>query len=254
MTPRGLRSLAIKVLLLGALAVGVRVIATGAWRPQNTTAVLGFLLGEVFLLPMGGLLLIAAVAWGRWISRADDRGARRPERTGCVVAASIALLAMAIIWLAGRAIIPSVSRHWEWGRYGWSPGVELRDLGQVTYVTDLRFPAGAELVDGEWRGGAQPYLIARIEMPRESVDAFFAQPSFAGMQISTRYPRWLTDDFGPMRQRGWDTESARHVISSPAAQKRPVPDICRVLADTDDPERAVVYIQWFSLVGGMPLP
>lgn len=91
------RTTGLRLLLMGAAVALARTVATGSWLPHSGKGVLLFALAELFLIPLGLLLLM----WSLLLSllarqRADQQ---RPVRASGAVTAALALLVFGLALL-----------------------------------------------------------------------------------------------------------------------------------------------------------
>lgn len=235
---------------LAGTIVAARYLATGSWAPRSPWGVGSFLVAELFLAPLGGLLVARGALWRLFGSRGSrgptrDNDADSVRRTillvvtvivallsallfagapyfvsapvnpvvlslmlglaaslfsglalglilqcreghragfgGLVAAATVtgALLPpMIVALLVARTAFPSASRAFEWGRYGFRPAVQLRDLGPITHKLRMRFPPGTRVAGGEFIAGPGEHLFGKIEIPAASIRQFLNGQSF----------------------------------------------------------------------------
>ena len=115
--------------------------------------------------------------------------------------------------------------------------VEFGSLEGLERRVKLKFPPGTALRMSLWDGFMDPCVVAKLEIPRSSLDAFLRDPPFSGATTKER----LVWDQTCVRLRleqlsEWHPDQAQHFISAQGD------GIC-LLADLDDPKRVVVYLE-----------
>jgi hypothetical protein len=94
------RTTGLRLLLMGAAVALARTVATGSWLPHSGKGVLLFALAELFLIPLGLLLLM----WSLLLGFVERRHAARqgPARASGAVTAAFALL----VFVAALVVAP----------------------------------------------------------------------------------------------------------------------------------------------------
>jgi hypothetical protein len=239
-------------LLVAAVPTGMRLALRHAWRPQDLGSALGFIVGELLLLPAGTLLLAMGAAW-----EVGGRGAR-PGRVGLAlgqrrapwVPRLMVAIALACAGVFCCLSVPAVSRHWGWGRFGLGPPVPVRSLNEVSDVTCLTFPKGSVLRYGEYDRLLEQHLRATITIPRDRVDEFLRQQIISRGSTSES-ERWVEDE--PWTRAGgarwppglWKPDSARRFLSG-ASDYHGYLAWWSWLISLDDPYEAVLYLVYWD--------
>jgi len=222
--------------------VALRVLITGTLLPKGLITCGLFMIADLYLLPLGVLLVL--MGWRLRHSRRHSFLVRLPAY---VLAA---LVAVAVLPVSYFGVWPPVGRLLEWGRYGVGPPVSLSRLEEVTAVTSLAFPPGSQLLDGEHQGGMNPYLIAKIALPRSEVQRFLAQSTFEGR---VNDGQWDPSSWGLYSQswelsgRQWDVESIVHFLAAWGHPGDYLNEYVHVIVDLDDPGSATLYLRWYIL-------
>jgi hypothetical protein len=253
--PRKLADAAYVLFLIAGSLVVVRIITGHAWLPNGIGSVMSFAAAELFLVPAALLLLVVGLGW-HLVVRAKPKAASPPGSNAAAANAATALLVLAAMLLVGWQATPRIfrplSRNLEWGRYGFGPPVRLTSLTMLTADAGITFPADAVLLDGEFVGGIQRYIIAKVRIPNDSVDTFLAhqRAPFSWTQVS--HGRAAVQQFRAMRyggrqlmnQRGWHPDMVRQAIFADGSAGPGREADCWVLIDLDSPGTAVLYITW----------
>jgi len=231
------------ILGLAVLLSAARTWASGGWLPRGC-GVLVFVVVEMFLLPVGALLMVEGWLLSRRVGRHSGSALLglsniwNPRSAHLVALATV--LTIVLVLAAVRISFPILSRVLQWGRYGFGSPVALDGLSEVSRITTIQFPGRATLLDGEYLGGMSQHLIAKIRIDRADVDRFLEQPPFLGKGSPTR--AW---DPPQMAERGWDLDAIGSSISAQGTVDA-APEMCAVTISLDDPKAAVVYLYWQS--------
>jgi len=224
------------------MLVALRVLIAGTLLPKGLTTCGLFMIADLYLLPLGVLLVL--MGWRLRHSRRHSFLARLPA------AVLAALVAAAVVPVSYFAVRPPVGRLLEWGRYGIGPPVSLSRLEEVTAVTSLAFPPGSQLLEGEHQGGMNPYLWAKIALPRSEVRRFLAQSPFEGRTSSTQWGPHVWDLYGQpweLSGRQWYLESIVHFLAAWGQPGDNSMERVNVIVDLDDPGSATLYLVWYIL-------
>ena len=216
--------------------VALRVSITRTLLPSDLITCGLFMIAELYLLPLGVLLVL--MGWRLRHSRRHSFLVRLPAY---VLAALVAVAVYAVSYFAVR---PPVGRLLEWGRYGAGPPVLLSRLEEVTAVTSLAFPPGSQLLDGEHLGGMNPYLFAKIALPRSEVQRFLAQSPFEGRVSDRDWGPFIWDLYS-LCGRPWDMESIDHFLAAWGHPGDNSMEYVNVIVDLDDPDSATLYLVWY---------
>ena len=253
--PRKLAKTALVLLLLSASLIAVRIITGHAWWPNSVASVLCFIVAELFLVPAAILLLVVSLVW-HLVLRAKRKPASAARPDAATANAATALVVLTALLLVGLQVSPRIfrplSRHLEWGRYGFGPAVKLTSLSMVTIDAGMTFPADAVLLDGEFVGGIQRYIIAKVQIPRHSVDTFLQHQQSPFSWTTRAQGRAAIEEFRAikygapplMKQRGWRPDAASHAIFADGYAGPGREAECWVLIDLDAPQTATLYIAW----------
>lgn len=256
LVPRKLAKTALVLLLLSGSFIALRIASRHMWLPSSFDSVLSFIVAELFLVPAAVLLLAVSLVW-HLVVRAR-RTAASPTAPGAATAnAATALLVLAALLLVGSQVSPRIfrplSRNLEWGRYGFGPPVKLTSLSMITTDAGISFPDDAVLIDGEFLGGPfQLYVIAKVQIPHDSVEAFLKHQRSPFSWAPITRGRAAIEEFRAirygapplMKDRGWRPDLVRHAIFAQGEGGPGREAECWVLIDLDAPRRAVLYITW----------
>ena len=115
-------------------------------------------------------------------------------------------------------------------------------LSEISKLTGLRFPAGAKLVHGQNTSFEDSGITAKIEMNRADLGKFLA--SVPSQRAESRTDRLgITDGIVADGLTWWDPDSSKHFIAI-RIERLGQRDLFRILVGLDDPDRAVVYVDW----------
>jgi hypothetical protein len=248
-TARHLTVFGMKGIGFGALAVAIRVLATGRWLPGSTAEVIAFFLTDLVWIPacaivvISGLLLRALHASKRR-SLDTSRDVPLPSR----LAVGITIGAALVSCLAAWHVSPSFSRALQWGRYGFMPPVPLRSLKEISHKTMLRFPPSAQLMGGEFLSGPRSHLIARVNMLASDVHPFLVGQPFHWSDTLTDRPLFTEQRVPMMADLGWRISSETHVFSALAATPGGTPTLgdLKVVVTMASPQHVNVYLWWWD--------
>jgi hypothetical protein len=120
----------------------------------------------------------------------------------------------------------------------------IASLAGVERLADLRFPAGARLVEARGHGGWKGALRATVVMPKATVRPFLLAPPFDGELSSSERPHWA-DWYGFPSMPNWAPGDVEQFTAA-SGSKWDGGDSSSwwALADVSDPETATVYLEW----------
>ena len=122
------------------------------------------------------------------------------------------------------------------GEYG-----DNTSLSEISEVTGLQFPASAKLVHGQNTSFEDSFYTAKVEMNRADLDKFLA--SVPSQRSESRTDRKGISNESVYGATWWDPDSNKHFIAI-RAERPSRGDLFCILVGLDDPDRAVVYIDW----------
>lgn len=127
--------------------------------------------------------------------------------------------------------------------HGCGQTVKVGSLKGLTQRTDVHFPPGTRLIEAKYASVVMSaVLAAKVQMPRDKLDAFLSAPPFLGH--TTRSQRLVDDNYGEsLRLRDWRPEAAMDFVASEALYRDQAYFVA-ILADLDEPATAVVYLAW----------
>jgi len=240
---RAYRQAGFAVLAAAVVAVAARLAATGSWLPRGVFGVFSFTIAELFLVPLGLLLLFAGwfIPWlrSRGVQARPKVAAKsRLSRSGLAYGCATICAALAFT----VAVFPFVARRLEWGRLG-VPLLRfpVDDLEDITEKTGIVIPPEAQLVEG-WivhpGPGAEVFVV--IEMSRVALDEFLEnQPTW----------EWTVDSYGaglhPPPYFPEELAGRSEVVYAHGGRSEKFgPSVGIVAADLSERNQAVVYLYW----------
>lgn len=238
---RAYRRLGTGVVLLCMGMEALRVVVTGTWLPRDPLSIVGFVVDVLFLAPLGLLYLSTARFWPQRQERPieDTADAKRTSGVPILVGWVAILIAFAWAWVGSTV----VSRHLEWGRYGFGPPGTLRGLDEITDETGIVFPEGARLIDGEIvEKGPDEHVLAVLAMADDDVRWFLASQ-----------PKWMFWEWHEDLEGMYPVlpESIRARLSSGkwtlhAGGNSQGLDSCSIAVDMSHGEQRLVYVYWIA--------
>ena len=124
------------------------------------------------------------------------------------------------------------------------PGTaDVKSLSEVYRRTDLHFPPGTRLVAADCSDVlVSAMLTAKLTMPRDQLDRLISDEPFLGHAEDTR--AMMGGKYGnPHEIEGWEPGAAESFVGSMAWYHNRQYAVW-VLADIDDPQRAIIYLRW----------
>jgi type IV secretory pathway TrbD component len=254
--PRKLGGAASALLLLSGSLIAVRIVIGHAWLPSSFDSALSFISAELFLIPVAVVLLVVSLVWHLVVRTRPTAPPSYRSDTAAANAAT-ALIVLAALLLVGSQVSPRIlrplSRHLEWGQYGFGPPVTLTSLAMLTTDAGITFPEDAMLLDGEFLGGpCQRYVIAKVRISHDSVETFLKHQPRPFSWTTRARGRAAVEEFRAirygapplMKQRGWRPDLARHAIFADGYAGPGREAECWVLIDLDASQTAVLYTAW----------
>ncbi len=120
------------------------------------------------------------------------------------------------------------------------------DVGSVSGIEErigLHFPPATALIEARYESVVMSaFLTAKLQMPRDQLDAFLSAPPFLGR--TTRSERVLDDKYGELyRFRDWHPDAATKFIATHALYRDNLYAVW-LLTDIADPQTAIIYLHW----------
>lgn len=151
------------------------------------------------------------------------------------------------IGLAGMVLIipPGVTLMRSWATV--NKTVALTDLQELEWRTQVHFPPGSRLVEGERFNALNTFIYARVELPsRDSAKAFVAQPRFDGAMDRTNI---LVDELpdDPALLQRWQLSRIKHPLSAQGGRLNdPGGSPVSVVIDLDHPTNPVLFLHFYD--------
>ncbi len=249
--------LAAAIFASNVVSIAFRVMHTRTWRPKDHFSVLSFASNELCLVPLGLLLLGVSLMWLMGRKRESIRGFldKVEARAGGFLPALIVIIAITATIFTCRYGYIRLSRDWEWGCYGLGPPVRLVSILQITQAGELTLPEQARLIDGEFLGGFNPYLIAKVQIPKQDVEGFLdrhhAQVYRDTIDPSHDVTHWFYNRMQRlMSRKGWHLNLVQDKMW--AFLHAPWYDRVFVMLDLDGQENAFIYLYWQTIDQSTP--
>lgn len=242
---RTYRRVGIGVLVVGGVIVSVRLAMTGSWLPRGIGGVISFVIAELFLIPLG--LLLLASAWFvrlRIDSAARSRSSgdalattRFPAAYGCAYACASLFLTLLLTF----SLSSFLSRRLEWGRIGVPVPVQISSIGEIPEKTGILIPQGARLLEGEivWRPPGED-VFAVLEMSPSEVEEFLTgQPLWRWEVASGSWDLVIS-----LPPEVWRTLAGRSPVTFARGWHPAREDWASAAIDRSQDDRCVVYLHW----------
>ncbi|HEX8235841.1 MAG TPA: hypothetical protein VF600_07775 [Abditibacteriaceae bacterium] len=139
----------------------------------------------------------------------------------------VVLLVMAV-WRATHAFSPQ----------------PVRDFKTLAKWTELKFPAGAKVIDGEVRAAGTLVVVVKAELPYSQVYSFITQPALKNAKLSRGK---LNDEYGVSRSmkqyKNLSVGNPRNFVSLSRPYNSGL-GLLWMLINLDDPQTAVLYLYY----------
>jgi hypothetical protein len=238
---RAYRRLGTGVFLLCMGMEALRVVVTGTWLPRDALSIVGFVVDVLFLAPLGLLYLSTARFWPQRQERPIEHTADAKRTSGVPILVGWVAILIAFAWAWVGSTV--VSRHLEWGRYGFGPPGTPRGLDEITDETGIVFPEGARLIDGEIvESGPDEHVLAVLQMTEPGLKWFL------GNQPDWSFEEWSDSPEGmyPILPQSVRARLSVGTWVLYAGGNRGGLDSCSIAVDMSRGEQRLVYVYWIA--------
>jgi len=124
---------------------------------------------------------------------------------------------------------------------GWGQYADNTSLGEIAKLTGLRFPSSSKLVHGQNRSFEDSDLVAKIRINITELNKFIA--SLPPNRSVSRTDRLFIGNRTYSDVKWWNPDSSQRFIAIKAKGRHHAEQF-NILIDLDDPQFAIVYLNW----------